>query len=486
MSPDGATAGRTRQVVWAAALSGGSVFISMAAALVVLKLATQSLSVHDFGVFVLLQVMADALNIVFNLGLAVSLPKLIAAAPAGERRSIAGAAMAGVLCLATLVAAALLALWCAARAAAPSLGPDATRLLHFAWLVPPLFLVGTLRDTAMAALAGLHRFGQRALGIVVASLLYTAIAAAAVALGHVSVVTFTGAMALGHALNLLWLYRALPPGARFRLDPPRFLAATRESAALYQNNLLTFVHQRLDALIAQHFLGLVGASMLGAAKQLPTILSRAVGALLVPLLPSLAGLVAAGDLTLAASVLNRALVLVAVLGYTATLACAALAGPLLWLLTSSAYLPAAPLVGWLMAAMSVAIQGGILGQGLIALDRAAAVTRANIALAVISIALNALFLPRLGVAGAAYAALAAVLASAILQGIQLHHAGLRIQLRGFLGTQVIFAACWAVTLLFPGALPGLAAALAFPVLCIATRALPAAEISGLLGALARH
>lgn len=474
---------RTRQVLWASALSGGSVFVSMAAALIVLKLATQTLSKQDFGVFVLLQVCADALNLLVNLGLAVSLPKLIAAAPPEERRDVAGAAMAGVLCLSASVAVALFgAWWLFAEALAPRLNADGARLLHFAWLVPPLFFAGVLRDTAMAALAGLHRFWHRALSIVVASLLYTSIAAAAVALGHVSVVSFTGAMALGHGLNLVWLYAALPGGARFRPDAARFRVAVRESLALYQNNLLTFIYQRLDTLVAQHFLGLAGVSLLGAAKQLPTILSRAMGAVLVPLLPNLAGLIATGDLVLAGRVLNRAVVLVAVLGYTATLACAALAGPLLHLLTSNDYVAAAPLVGWLMAAMCLAIQGGIMGQGLIALGRAASVTQANVALAAISLGLNVVLLPWLGIQGAAYAALSAILVSAGLQAGMVHRAGLRLNVGSLLLLQFLFVVCGGAGMVFSGMVLGIATAVVFPIVCIATRVLPWHEVRGLLSA----
>lgn len=484
MTPAGTPHSRTRQVLWASALSGGSVFVSMAAALVVLKLATQTLSTQDFGVFVLLQVCADALNLLINLGLAVSLPKLIAAAPPEDRRHVAGAAMAGVLCLSAMAAGALFAAWwLLAGWLAPRLSADGARLLHFAWLVPPLFFVGVLRDTAMAALAGLHRFWHRALSIVVASLLYTAIAVAAVALGKVSVVSFTGAMTLGHGLNLAWLYFALPRGARFHPDAARFLGAARESLALYQNNLLTFIYQRLDTFVAQHFLGLGGVSMLGAAKQLPTILSRAMGALLVPLLPNLAGLIATGDLALAGRVLNRAAVLVAVLGYTATLACAALAGPLLHLLTSSEYTAAAPLVGWLMAAMSLAILGGIMGQGLIALGRAASVTQANVALAVISLGLNVVLMPTLGIQGAAYAALGAVFVSAALQAGMVHRAGLRLDIGAHLRVHGLFAACWIAGMVFGGPVLGVGLALLFPIACVAAGALPLREVRGLFTAI---
>jgi O-antigen/teichoic acid export membrane protein len=166
---------RTRQVVWASALSGASVFISMAATLVLFKLATKSLPVEDFAVFLLIQAWADALNIFTTFGLGVSLPRIIAATPEAARARQVGVALTGAAIVSLTIAMALLALWCFA---AGTFSAGASRFLHYAWLVPPLYFAGALRDIALAGLAGLHRFAHRAASIVVASLLIIALASA--------------------------------------------------------------------------------------------------------------------------------------------------------------------------------------------------------------------------------------------------------------------------------------------------------------------
>lgn len=471
---------RTRQVLWASALSGGSVFVATAAALALLKLATNHLSMAEYGTLVLVQFWADAFNIFANLGLAVSLPRHVAAAPAEDRHDIIASAIGGT----TLIAGVLVVLAAAIGGAVAMLVPDMAPWLFLSAWILPLFFVGVVRDTALAALAGLHRYTGRAMSLIVASVLGVGIAGVFVALGHASVGAFAGALALGHSLNLVWLFLVLPRGARWRWAPGRFLRTMRESRALYQNQVLNFLFQRVDLLLAERLLGIEAVSMLGAVKQFPVLLSRVIGALLVPLLPNLSALVATGELQTATAVMNRALRLVGVLGYSAVLLCAGLAVPLLTLVSSATYATAAPLVLWMMCAMAIAVQAGIAGQGLIALGRAALVTRSNVVMAVASIGLNLLLLPHYHYMGAGYAAVAAVIVGALLQVTFVHRNGLRIDWRPLIVIQACFVLPCGVALAMPWPAHALfAAALMFPVACLLLGGLPWAELRMLLAAL---
>lgn len=465
---------RTRQVLWASILSGGSVFAATAASLVLLKLATNHLSMADYGTLVLVQFWADALIIFVNFGLATSLPRLIAATPAEDRHALVASALTGTGALAMLVALLLGALMFSVQ----------TTWSPLAMWILPLFVVGMLRDTALAALAGLHRYSSRAMSLIVASVLGVAIAGTLVALGHASVGAFAGALAAGHALNLGWLYYALPPDARWRWDPPQFRLTLRDSRALYQNQSLTFLVQRLDTFLAERLLSLEAVSLLGAVKQFPVLLSRVLGALLVPLLPNLAALIAAGDRDTATQVMNRALRLVAVLGYSAVLLCAGMGAILLTLVSSPTYAIAAPLVLWMMSAMALAVQAGIAGQGLIALGLPALITRCNLATAALAVALNLICLPRYGYTGAGYAAVAAGLLGMVLQSVLVHRGGLAVAWHPWLKVHALFAVACAVAWCVPWPSVTLCvAALLFPLGCLLTGGLPWAECQALLAAL---
>jgi len=462
---------RTRQVLWASALSGGSVFVATAAALALLKLATNHLSMVEYGTLILVQFWADALNIFVNFGLAVSLPRIVAAAPAEERHAIVASALSGTAVVAAL-GVGLLAL----LGVGLSLVVDVAWLSLAAWTLP-LFFVGVLRDTALAALAGLHRYTGRAISLIVASVLSVGIAGILVALGHASVGAFALALVLGHALNLIWLFIALPRGARWQWDLARFHGTVGESRALYQNQMLTFIYQRLDLLLAERLLSIEAVSMLGAVKQFPVLLSRVVGALLVPLLPNLSALIAAGELHTAAAVMNRALRLVGVLGYSAVLLSASLAVPLLTVVSSKYYALAAPLMLWLMTAMAIAVQTGIAGQGLIALGQARLVTRSNVAMALASILLNVVLLFVYGYEGAGYSAVAAVLVGAGLQLYFVHRNGLRVAWRPLATIQGCFVALCGAALASPWPAPALfVAALVYPAACLLLGGLPWAEL----------
>ena len=464
---------RTRQVLWASALSGGSVFVATAAVLALFKLATNHLSMTEYGMLVLVQFWADALNILANLGLAVSLPRIVAAAPAEDRHALVAAALGGT----TLVAASAVALLGTGMAVAFASG--APWVLLAAWVLP-LFFIGVLRDTALAALAGLHRYSSRAISLIVASVLSVGIAGVLVALGHASVGAFAAALVLGHALNLIWLFAALPRGARWQWNAPRFRSTLRTSKALYHNQSLNFLYQRLDILLAERLLSIEAVSMLGAVKQFPVLLSRVIGALLVPLLPNLAALVATGEMATAAAVMNRALRLVGVLGYAAVLLSAGLAVPLLTLVSTKYYAIAAPLVLWLMTAMALAVQAGIAGQGLIALGRATLITRSNIAMAIVSVALNLACLPLFGYKGAGYSAVAATIVGAALQAAFVHRSGLRIAWRPLATIQGCFIVLCGAALTTPWPAHALvAAAFVFPAACMGLGGLPWTELRAL-------
>lgn len=446
-----------------AALSGGSVLLSMAALLAVGKIATNALAPAEVAVFAIILLAADGLNLLGTLGLPVALPKLVAAAPPGDAQRLTRAAIAAAACGAGLLAAAGLALWAAFPAPPGAFEGDWRGAWPRLWWVAPLLIAGALRDTAMAALAGHNRYADRARGIVAA-------AAAQVALALAFVVAWPGglggllaAMAAAQAAAaavLLWPLRGAARGGPDPATRAHAARAIRFSAPLYANSLLNFVFQRVDTILLAVILAdPVPVAIYEMAKRLPMVLSRTLGALLVPFLPAMAARVAAGDHAAAARLLDRALGLAAITGFAATFAAVLAREPIVLALFSADYLPATAVIGPLLGAMVVAVLTGLHGQTLIALGRPGQVTAINILTAAASLAINLALVPRWGLQGAAAAALAAATLGYALQAAAVRRAGIRVPAARAVYPLAIAGACGLLLLATGAPLPARAAAL---------------------------
>ncbi len=446
---------RMASMVRGGALSGMAVFVSMAALLAVAKMLTNALPQSQAGLFFLLLLCADFLNLAFSQGLNVSLPKLVAGAAPEARPRMVSANLSGVAVVGGVVAALVVALWLAGPPPAwlPRAG-QAADLWPYLWLVAPLFLTGMLRDTAMAAHAGLHAYGRRAAAIVTASAVQVALVFALVWLWGGGLTVMTLCTAGAYALAVAWLLAALPEGRGLRADWGLFRDSVRFSRPLYVNNLLNFAFQRFDTMLVALLLG--GAQIVAIyeiAKRFPIILSRALNAALVPFLPNVSSLLADGRRGEAARLLDRTLALTAFLGYLGVLTVVLLQEPLIVLLSNRDYLEGARVVGLLTAAICVAVQTGLLGQTLIALGRPVYVTLSNVLTAVISVAANCLLIPLLGVTGAGVAALLAALAGGALHIVFLRRQAMPLNLLACAKPQLIMAAACGCIVLPGGALP---------------------------------
>ncbi|MBI3118149.1 MAG: polysaccharide biosynthesis protein [Candidatus Hydrogenedentes bacterium] len=436
---------RKRLLIQSAFLSGGSIFVAMAAMLVVGKLVT-TLPPMAVGLFVLLLLWSDFFNIASSFGLTVALPKLVAAAPEEEKARLTHDVLGVQTVLLLVVALLVMAFYVALPLQAVLINkPDVAVFMEVLWLLPLLFIGGALRDMLMAMLAGLGRYAGRAGGIIVAALAQVLLILVLVLVRQATLTSITLATAASYALAAAWLYALLPEKRVPRLSITQYRSAVAFSWPLHANSLLTFVYQRFDTMLVTAMLGISAAAVYDMAKRIPALLSRVLGAFLVPFLPNVAELIAQEDRERARHLLNRALILTSCLGYLVTLATVVVQEPLLLLLFNKDYLAAAPVLGLLLTATCLGVQAGIMGQTLIALGRPKWVTVVNIFVAVLSIVLNLLLLPHWGLFGAGVAVLGAMIVSSGAQAWLVHREGLSLPVRDYLLLQGLMALCLALS-----------------------------------------
>lgn len=459
---------RFETIARGAVLSAASIFVSMAALLITGKLFTNALDTETVGIFALLLVSADFINIFSGMGLGVSMPKLVAEADPKQRRNIIGSALAWqTFLLALLGLTALLVQQLIMNPEQITQDPGwlgVHRCLH---LLPLLFIAGGLRDLIMAMLAGLDRYGYRAAGISIASITQVILVYVAVWRLGGGLTTLVLAMAASYALALILLWAGLGRAGRPRLNMPVYWKNVWFSGPLYVNQLMTFFVQRFDTVLITALLGVASAAVYEMIKRLPVIVNRVMNALLVPYLPHITQLISSGDRKGAATLLNHATGIAAFVGYGAALGLVTVQDYLIVLVFSPDYLAGAPVLGLLLVAASLALQSGIMGQTLIALGRNRVVPLVNAAAMTISVVANFILIPRLGIAGAGCVAVAASGFSLIMQALYTHRAGIRVSPGQFGKPFLALVICAMLyRLLGAGIMGGATATFSFAALCM--------------------
>lgn len=442
------------------------------------KLLTNTLDPERVGHFALLLICGEFLGTLANLGLPATLPKLL------QSRDSAG--QAGLLaCLFPFqLAIALAVAGCCAVAACfgpiwlplvASWLPLPARLLA---LLPVLALGVALRDFLLAGAAGLHAYGRRAGALALMSALQTLFFAALFMGGTQVTLPFAASYLLAMTSGAALLARAIP--GPWKIDWALAAAGVRFSAPLFANNLLNFIYQRVDTLLVVYFLGIGTAAIFEMAKRIPGVLSRFFSAALIPYLPSVSELLHAGERERAGLLLQRASVYTAFAGYAMTLFAVAVQEPLLKLLFSQDYTGAAPVLGPLLIAACLAVQAGLMGQALIALDRPQIIMYVNAGLATLSLALNVVLVPRFGLAGAGWSAVAATLFSFGFQWRVVTRAGIAGPAGRAILVHVFFITAYGA-LGWSGGSPAIAAGVGalYITACLAAGVVPVAELRAL-------
>ena len=423
-----------KTMVRGALLSTAGMIASMAGSLIAAVIFGRVLPESEVGLFWLLILLSDALLVLSNFGLQNALPKLIADAPDTER-AVMGAGILliqGALSLA--VGLVLLAFWI--------LLPDPRMvsssgtwlsLYPYLWALPLLCFMATQRDTALAILAGMNRYADRAVGLIVGAAVQVVLVAVIIAWLKQGLLALTLCTFVSYFAAAAWV--------TFRVGHSRagpgmwssYVHAVRFSAPLYLNNLLGFAFQRIDTLLVAMLMGSpTQVAYFEMAKRLPNMFARVLSAALVPYLPGLSSRLANNDYPGATRLLNKTFGLVAFLGYTSVLTVMVIQRPLIVILFSERYLPCLDILWLLLTGACLALQTGILGLSLVAAGHPASVTRANIVTAGVSLAVNCAVIPRFGVTGAAWAFVAATSVSTILQGLALYRCELRLTWRSVL------------------------------------------------------
>lgn len=443
------TSGRT--LIRGAFLSGSGMILSMAGQLGAAVIFGRALPEADIGTFWLLILCSDCLVLLTTFGLHSALPRILASAPEEERRTLGASILLFQVFVSLAICAAVFVAWLLIRnPTVISENENWVRLFPFLWLLPPFFFVATQRDTALAAMAGMNRFGPRAAAHVWGALVNVSLVAVFIGCFDGGLLTLALCTLTAYAVAAVWLGAFALPAASLRRCGRAYLEAVRFSKPLYVNNIMAFTTQRLDTFLVAVLLGNpIIVAYYEMAKRLPNMYTRILVSTLVPYLPGISARVAEGDTDGAARLLNKTLALVMFLGYTCVLGIVVVQRPLIVLLFSEKYLPSLDVLWLLMTGTCLAMQSGICGQSLIALGRPGLVAWANVVSGLFSVGANLILIPRLGMIGAGIAFVCTMMVTAGIQGYWAHRHHMRLRLGRLIIANGTMAGCLSLGQLFP-------------------------------------
>lgn len=441
------------------------------------KFMTNALPLEGVAEVAVLLIAGELLGTCCNLGLTAALPKLLAARP-GDGADRLLAVLFPFQCAVVVVAvvltgaAGLLGPWWL-----PHAGPFLPLSPAMVMLAAPLLVAITLRDFLLAAAAGRHAYGRRAGAIVLMSSLQALTFGGLFLFERPSPHHFAWAYIASATAGTILLLWGLPRPLHW--DGREAGRQVRFSLPLFVNTLLGFAGQRLDTFFVAFYLGAGHVAVFEMAKRIPGVVGRFLGAGLVPYLPSVAERLRDGGTAGAGPLIQCVSAYTAFGGYLATLGVVAIQKPLLAALFTAAYQEAAPAVGPLLIATCLATQAGIMGQALIALDRPVTVMRINIGLAIIGIGLNWALVPRFGLAGAGWSAVAAGTFSLVLQRAALARAGMALARAGTFKIHGLFAVAYGSACYLDHPAVTMVIAMTYGTLCFCSGAISLVELRSL-------
>jgi O-antigen/teichoic acid export membrane protein len=233
-------------------------------------------------------------------------------------------------------------------------------------------------------------------------------------------------------LSCVWMLRRLGIGSRSLPSPSMrlFREHIRYGAKAYVGALLAFLVLRLDLLIIQYLMGpkhvgyySVAVAMVDLLYTLPVI----VGMILFPQLTGMENDQSRWGRARGVSLWVGALMVL--LAFAVSL----LARPLVWLLYGRAFLPAAPVVVWLMPGIVMLSVNTIFMNFFASIGMPSISVYSPGAAALLNVILNLHLIPRFGIVGAAIASVAAYGLMLALSVAYLHSRGFPLTTRGNCG-----------------------------------------------------
>ena len=361
---------------------------------------------REYGIFLLLMIVADFLGMISAFGLNTSVIPSIASATGEEKSKIVNSVVTFRFLTFVLVSAIF---FLGQRWVLLLFGEsDIGRLALF---VPFMLATQGYRNLLRAVLQGLFDFKRLATIDLIASALNLAMIVIFILLLKASFTGLILAQIVSQGFACVALYWVIPGPKRLQLHRVHLLGLIRFGWPLQLNDILNFVFSNVGSLIIAALMGPGDVALLSVAGKLPGMIRKFYDSFRSVYLPNLSKLLSDDNPRRAHQLLNTSLRLTSFATALAALAAALFGREIILLLFSEQYELAATAFVLSMLALNIQLVGNVLGTSLVAAGDSKGPAATNVVTAGVGLLANAILIPLFGINGAAVAGGAGSLAA---------------------------------------------------------------------------
>jgi O-antigen/teichoic acid export membrane protein len=417
-----------------------TVLLGLASTVLVVRLVPEA----DFGIFVILLVIAAFLRDVSSLGIHISTAKFLASADDKQQRDklINTVILIRILTIILVSIATLIA-----RSAISTLfGINLfSSVLLF---VPLLFFLHSMRQLTSFILEGCFLFRGVAIADFIESFLNFVLIMILVFWLDQGILGLIWANAISLGAASTFAFISSPVSLKPEIDLGMLKKILKFGFPLQINSIMAFVFLRIDTLMIGVLLGTTQIAYYEIARKIPESLTGLYESFRVVMFPSVSRLFALGDREQVTKLLNHSFRLISFIVLFVTLISLVFGNEIISLLFSERYLPSTSTLVLLMICLDITLVNYTLGYSLVAIGDSDKPMLVNIVHVLISLLGNMVLIPPLGIIGAALAKLLGFSGKIPLNMFFLRRRDIHVKVWAYVKPLLIFSACWLVFVLF--------------------------------------
>lgn len=361
---------------------------------------TRHLPAEEFGVLIVIEVTAAFLDQISSLGLNFSLPRFLTHSKDTQRSALVNTSL--YFRILTILLISLLALPFRTQLGALF---DSALLPTLFIYVPLIYFLMSINRLLQAALQGFFRF--RAIGISdvlssVGNLVGVVVFVLWLQYGAIGLIY---ARAISLFISLTFIYVNLPISKRIEFQRDTLREMLVFGFPLQINDILTFVFKRIDTILVGVLLGPAGVGLYEVARKIPDSLTQAYEAFRNVFYPIVSDLYTNDQHGKAAEVTNNSTRLISFVTIAGSLIALFFGEEIITVLFSARYGASAPAFVLLMLALNLHLINYTLGLSVVAVGDTDKPAIINVAHSVVNLVGNIVFIPMMGIAGAAFSSL---------------------------------------------------------------------------------
>lgn len=364
-----------------------------------LTIAVRYVPKHQFGIFVLIQVLASFFEMLSNLAMEnISVTKFITSADRNEKIRVVNTAIYYRLIISLIISITILL-------AKPGIYFffKKDRSNYIIIMIILYFILSSFNQVLLKIMQGFHKYKEVAVSLIINSVSKLILIIVLMKLLNMGFSGLNIALLVSFAISIYYQFMVIPIKKEFKPSYQLFKKIFQFGFPLGLNGALYFVYSKIGRFIIGSMISPISVAYYDIADKVPESISRMYEAFRSVYFPHMSELFSKKRFKETEDLLNASIRIISFLTIFLALGIMIFQKDIISILFSNRYLESAPAMSMLMLALSIGMVGNIMGTTLVAIGQSDKPVKINIIDASTSIVANLVLIPFFGFIGAAYA-----------------------------------------------------------------------------------